>query len=261
MSRLNNRNIPACLLALAILFICLSCIKPVPRTDVDVVPVKPTVIMLTPTIVPLPTPVTVLVQPTKTPEPKATLAPTPTPIPAVIPTPTTAPPPELFLEITDPKNNIVVSSGSILVSGSTLPTAVLEINSVRATVDVRGEFVKNIPLDPGQNVVELIVEGEDGNKIRDFLIIRYNPPLPFEFFLLVDTPSNGIRVAEQIMQVSGQTSPIATVLVNGEKVTVDQSGDFHTYLQLQPGNNNIKVSASNRDGKLLTDTRKVFFVP
>ncbi|GIS83112.1 MAG: hypothetical protein CM1200mP15_17440 [Dehalococcoidia bacterium] len=86
----------------------------------------------------------------------------------MIPTVTPAPLPELFLEITDPKNNIAVSSNSILVSGATLPTAILEINSVRTTVDVRGEFVKNIPLNPGQNVVELKVEGENGNKIRDF---------------------------------------------------------------------------------------------
>ena len=97
--------------------------------------------------------------------------------------------------------------------------------------------------------------------IRDFLRIRYDPPLPFEFFLLVDTPINDIRVAEQIMQVSGTTSPLAAVRVNGEKWTVDPSAYFFTFVQLQPGNNNIKVSASNQDGKLLTDIRKVFFVP
>ena len=63
------------------------------------------------------------------------------------------------------------------------------------------------------------------------------------------------------MQVSGTTSPIATVRVNGEKVTVDPSGYFLTFVQLQPGNNNVKVSAANQDGKFLTDTRKVFFAP
>lgn len=244
------------------LFLCLSCVRPVPRVEFDTVPSdKPTVIIVTPTIAPTPSPVLVPVQPTKTPAPEIVVIPTPSPVPVMIPTVTPAPLPELFLQITDPEPNIAVSSNTILVSGATLPTAILKINSVRVTVDVRGEFVKNIPLNSGQNVVELIVEGKNGDTIRDFLIIRYDPPIPFEFFLLVDTPSNDIRVAEQIMQVSGTTSPIATVRVNGEKVTVDPSGYFFTFVQLQPGNNNIKISASNQNGKLLTDIRKVFFAP
>lgn len=259
MLRLYIGNISIYFLVIITLSLCVSCVRTVPR--IEVAPLSnPTVIVVTPTISPSPTP-TVTPEPTKTPEPEITVIPTPTAVPVLIPTPTPTPPPELYLEITNPGNNIAVSSNTILVSGSTLPTAILEINSVRVTVDVRGEFVKNILLSPGQNVVELIVEGENGNKIRDFLIIRYDPPLPFEFFLLVDAPSNDIRVAEQIIQVSGTTSPIATVRVNGEKATVDPSGYFFTFVQLQPGNNNIKISASNQDGKLLTDTRKVFFVP
>jgi hypothetical protein len=63
------------------------------------------------------------------------------------------------------------------------------------------------------------------------------------------------------MQVSGTTSPLATVRVKSEKVAVDPSGYFFTFVQLQPGSNSIKISASNQDGKLLTDIRKVFFVP
>lgn len=260
---LNRRSIPIYLYFFVILMLlCVSCVSPVPRTGFDeVLSSTPVPIVVIPTITPSPTPFIVPVPPTKIPEPEIAVVPTPSVIPAVVPTATPAPPPELFLKITAPKNNIAVSSNTILVSGSTLPEAILEINSVRVTVDVRGEFVKNIPLDTGQNVIELIVEGENGDKIRDFLVIRYEPPLPFAFFLLVNTPSNDIRVAEQIVQVSGTTSPIATVRVNGEKVMVDSSGYFFTFVQLQPGSNNIKVSASNQDGKLLTDIRKVFFVP
>ena len=260
MLRLNSRNIPIYFLVISMLFLCLSCVRPVPR--VQSVPAdKPTVIIVTPTIAPTPTPVPVPVQPTKTPEPEIMVIPTPSPIPVIIPTVTPTPVPELFLKITDPDPNIAVSSNTILVSGATLPSATVTINSIRTTVDIRGEFVKNIPLNLGQNVVEFIVEGQNGDKIRDFRIIRYDPPLPFEFFLLVETPNNDLRVAEQIMQVSGTTSPLAIVRVNGEKVIVDPSGYFLTYVQLQPGSNNVKVSASNQDGKLLTDTRKVFFVP
>ncbi len=259
---LNSKNMPAYLITLSILLLCLSCVTQIPRTGFDTAVMdKPTVIIVTPTPIPTPTPVPVMADPTPVPEPEITIVPTPTTVPVDLPTPTLVLEPELFLEIKDPENNIAVSSNTVLVSGATLPSAIVEINSVRVTVDIRGEFVKNIPLNPGPNVVELIVEGEDGDKIRDFIIIRYDPPLPFEFFLLVDTPSNDIRIAEQIVQVSGSTSPIATVRVNGEKVIVDPSGYFFTFVQLQAGNNNIKVSASDLNGKLLTDNRKVFFAP
>ena len=173
MLRLNSRNLPIYFLVISIIFLCLSCVRPVPRVEFDAVPpVKPTVIIVTPTIAPSPTPVPVPVQPTKTPEPEIMVIPTPSPIPVIIPTVTPTPLPELFLKITDPEPNIAVSSNTILVSGATLPTAILKINSVRVTVDLRGEFVKNISLNPGQNVVELIVEGKNGDKIRDILIIR-----------------------------------------------------------------------------------------
>lgn len=258
-----RRQIKNLLIYISISLVALGCFTQIPRNDFNVTvrDDTPDVVLATPTIAPTLTPTPMVVEPIYVPEPEIIIIPTPTLKPVVVPTPTPEPIPELFLEITDPENNIAVSSSSVLLSGMTLPSAVLKINAVRVTVDVRGEFVKNIPLSPGQNVVELIVEGENGDKIRDFLIIRYDPPLPFEFFLLVDTPSNDIRVAEQIIQVAGTTSPIATVKVNGEKVTVDPSGYFLTYVQLQPGNNSVKVDASDQDGKLLTDTRKVFFAP
>lgn len=262
MLRLCIRDMSIYFIIMVMLLISVSCVKQIPRSGFDdVIPDKATVVIVKPTIIPSPTPFPIVVEPTRVPEPEITIVPTPSPVPVVIQTPTPTPIPELFLEITEPGNNIAVSSNAVLVSGATLPSARLNINGVRATVDVRGEFVKNIPLNPGQNVVEVIAEGENGDKIRDFIIIRYDPPLPFEFFLLVDTPSNNLRVAEQIIQVSGTTSPVATVRVNGEKVTVDPSGYFLTFLQLQPGSNSIKVSASNQDGKLLTDIRQIFFVP
>ncbi len=266
MLRLDNKDILIyfrIVLIVLMVGVSISCVTQIPRSDLQVtIPdVESEPIVVTPTISPTPTIRPTVVEPIYTPEPEIVIIPTPSPTPIVAPTPTPEPAPELFLEIIDPENNTAVSNNSVLVAGITLPTAILKINSVRATVDVRGEFVKNIPLNIGQNVVEFIVEGHDGDKIRDFLIIRYDPPLPFEFFLLVETPDDDLRVAEQIMQVSGTTSPSASVRVNGEKVIVDPSGYFLTYVQLQPGNNNVKVSSSNQNGKLLTDTRKVFFVP
>jgi hypothetical protein len=207
----------------------------------------------------LPPPPTVA--PTVTPEPLVIPVATKIPAPKIEPTVTPTVLPVLFLEIDNPESNISISTDSVIVSGRTLPTAILEINSTRETVGLHGDFIKNIGLSPGQNVIEVIVTGDEGIKLRDFIIIRYNPPLPFEFFLLVDTPSNDIQVVKQIIQVSGSTSPVATVRVNGEKVNVEEDGQFFTFVQLMPGNNNIKISSASSDGKILAVTRKVFFVP
>ena len=115
MVRSNSRNISTLFLVISTLLLCLGCVRPIPRVEFDAVAMgTPTVIVVTPTISPSPTPVPLPVQPTKTPEPAITVIPTPSPIPVAIPTVTPAPPPKLFLEITDPENNIAVSSNCLL---------------------------------------------------------------------------------------------------------------------------------------------------
>ncbi|MEC9308229.1 MAG: hypothetical protein VX966_01810 [Chloroflexota bacterium] len=242
-----------------------GCFQQISKEEFKLTGLDPTTVPTPTPTLPPPTPTLPRPTPTQeaTPMPTVTVTPTITPTPELVPTPIPTPTmtPGLFMEIDNPDNNISVSTSSVTVSGRTLPTAVLEINSTRVTVGLHGEFLTNIFLRPGQNVIELIVTGQDGIMLRDFIIIRYNPPLPFEFFLLVDNPSNDINVVKQIIQVSGSTSPVATVRVNGEKVSVEEDGKFFTFVQLQPGSNNIKISSASSDGKILTDTRKVFYVP
>jgi len=248
-----------------VIILSVGCFQQISKEEFKLIGLDPTTMPTLPTLVPLPTPTlpSPTATPTNTPLPTVTVAPTVIPKldvdPTQTPTPTMSP--GLFMEVDNPDNNISISTSSVTVSGRTLPTAVLEINSTRVTIGSHGEFLTNISLRPGQNVIELIVRGQDGMMLRDFLIIRYNPPLPFEFFLLVDSPSNDINVVKQIIQVSGSTSPVATVRVNGEKVSVEEDGKFFTFVQLQPGNNNIKISSASSDGKILADTRKVFYVP
>jgi hypothetical protein len=270
MARLLNRygffsryRLLVWLLAGAVIFSA-GCFQQISKEEFKLTNLDPTTVP-TPTLMPLPTPTLPSPTPTPaaTPLPTVTVAPTIMPTPNLVPTPTPTPTmaPGLFMEVDNPDNNISVSTSAVTVSGRTLPTAVLEINSTRVIVGLHGEFLTNIFLRPGQNVIELIATGQDGIMLRDFIIIRYNPPLPFEFFLLVDIPSNDINVVKQIIQVSGSTSPVATIRVNGEKVSVEEDGKFFTFVQLQPGNNNIKISSTSSDDKILTDTRKVFYVP
>ena len=68
---LNSRKITLYIFVICMLFLCLSCVRPVPRVEFAAASFeKPTVTIVTPTIVPSPTPVTIPVQPTQIPEPE-----------------------------------------------------------------------------------------------------------------------------------------------------------------------------------------------
>ncbi len=217
-------------------------------------PTPAPVAIITPTSTNVPvTPTATMVVPT--------MEPTPTPSPTVTPIPTPTPEPSLFLDILEPLSGISTESRSILLRGNTLPTARLVINDRPVTVGIRGDFNEEINLVPGQNVIEVVVTSVVGSRLRDFLIVKYNEPAPYDFFLLIETPIDNIQVIKQIIEVTGRTAPEAVVKVNGNDVLVDDAGNFSIYVQLRAGNNVVKISATNTDGKLLLSERKVFYVP
>ena len=167
----------------------------------------------------------------------------------------------MFLELDEPAFGSTVRTDTVTVVGRTLPTARLQINSRRVTVDLNGRFESEVGLRPGQNVIVAVSTGDDGSQLRDFLTIIYNVPPPFEFFLLVDQPLDNIQVVNQIIDVSGTTAPRAKVTVNGVGVRVNDLGEFSTPIQLRPGNNNVRTVSTDTDGKTLTSVLRVLFVP
>lgn len=92
--------------------------------------------------------------------------------------------------------------------------------------------------------------------IIGYIIFQYSSFL-FGPQLSIISPAEGLRVEENIVDVSGTTDPYASVLVNNEDVYVKLDGTFKKTLYLFKGNRQITVVAKNRNGK---ESRKIINV-
>jgi|GEM_PF-2132961 len=78
---------------------------------------------------------------------------------------------EIFLEITTPKENDVVSSSLLTVRGKTLPKADVFVNDKELKADSNGNFSTNITLDEGENMIVVVSNDDMGNYLeREFLV-------------------------------------------------------------------------------------------
>jgi len=93
-----------------------------------------------------------------------TLKPTETPAKTSTPTP-------LFLTILSPSSNQTVSDTSILVKGMTAPQTPVMINEFELTADSQGNFSKSLPLDEGENYINIIAYNSEGQVVEKELVI------------------------------------------------------------------------------------------
>lgn len=116
------------------------------------------------------------IAPTPTPTPEPTPTPTPEPAPTPVPTPTPAPTlVGFFLKVTEPKDESIVTSSVIPVSGTTSPDAVVSVNGEVVEVDERGNFSTMLTLEEGPNTIEVVATDFEGNKESTILAIVYIP--------------------------------------------------------------------------------------
>ena len=124
----------------------------------------------TPTSAPASTPTA-----TATPAPTATSIPTPAPVPTATATPEDSLPSELFLEITEPADESIVSQSIVTVRGLTTPDAILSVSGQTVDVDAQGGFAVEITLEPGPNIIELVASNLEGAEESALLSLIYIP--------------------------------------------------------------------------------------
>ena len=126
----------------------------------------------TPTAAPAPTP-------TATPVPAATAPPAPTPTPTPPPGgPATLTPEEaerLFLQITQPEDESIVSTGAVAVQGSTTVDAVVSVNGAVVEVDAQGAFEAIVALEEGPNLIEVVASDLTGAQESVDIVVVYLP--------------------------------------------------------------------------------------
>ena len=75
-----------------------------------------------------------------------------------------ASPDSLFLEITAPRDEIVLNESSLVVLGQTVADAVVSVNGQSVEPDANGSFAVTVALEQGPNAIEIIASDFQGNQ-------------------------------------------------------------------------------------------------
>jgi len=113
--------------------------------------------------------------PEATPSHPTTLSATPTPFPALR-RPALLAKEELFLHLVSPiSTEVVVNQSSIEVIGRTRVDALVTVRDYAIEPDIEGWFRQEIQLDPGANIIEVIVSVANGEEKSQVLAVIYVP--------------------------------------------------------------------------------------
>ncbi len=254
---------PVCLVLTGLLLAALlGCVTPLPR-HTPTLPAATSQPTSVPTATVAPTPM-----PSPTPEPTATPRPTHTPTPMAEPTPTRPPetptatpsstsaPGGLLLAVYAPEDEAVVPGSSVVVYGQTEPGARVLISGLEAEVDSQGGFRADVPLEPGENLLEISAATDSGERNQTSRTVT---SLALPFLLLITEPENESVVDSPRLPLSGRTGPNAIVSINGRSVPVDRYGYFSETMLLVEGINFIDVVATNDDGQTFSEVVEVIY--
>lgn len=154
------------------------------------------------------------------------------------------------------------SSASLAVHGTATDGSQLSIivngeNQEELVVD-GDTFDTNILLQKGLNeiYVEMRMKKLNIFKKSDTYSVLYQNEKPK---LNIDSPTNGSRISQTDITVSGSTDPDVSVRVNGSPTIANAEGKFSASIRIKEGENKIVVTATNRAGTVETQELTVIF--
>jgi Uncharacterized protein conserved in bacteria len=165
----------------------------------------------------------------------------------------------LFIKVSSPKEGLVVSDPMIPVAGTTAPGAKVLVNNTSITVSASGAFSYTVPIpDEAHDYNIHIVARLGDNEANEDRTVSYQPsktPLT----LTISSPADGQVIKENVIRVTGKTSPRATVTVNGRPAVVSPQGAITYESQLTErdiGDYELDIVASD-ETKEMTKTVRV----
>ena len=88
---------------------------------------------------------------------------------------TYVPPQPFVLIVTEPEDQSVVSTDTIPVTGRTSSDAIATVNGVSIPVDELGIFSTDVTLEPGPNIIEIVVSSATGEVRSALIAVIYRP--------------------------------------------------------------------------------------
>ena len=85
------------------------------------------------------------------------------------------PPVPLFLVVTEPPTQTVVSQNPLSVSGRTAPGAIVSVNGVSVQVDQLGIFTTQVNMETGPNIIDVVAADAEGGVLSAVVAVIYRP--------------------------------------------------------------------------------------
>jgi hypothetical protein len=161
------------------------------------------------------------------------------------------PPDIVFTSHTD--GQVVAAAAQTLI-GSTGSDATMTLNGEAVTVGGNGAFTKALTLTEGENVIKAKAVDVAGHMAEAEIVIILDTTPPT---INVYSPYEGMKTTEKTVTVQGSTEPGSSVTVDGEAVSVDEYGAFTATVELEIGDADIVVKATDPQGNVGEMTKHV----
>lgn len=75
--------------------------------------------------------------------------------------------------------------------------------------------------------------------------------------LNVETPENGQKTEEEVVEITGSTENVVFISINDRPITIDESGYFNEKILLNSGYNTINIEAKDKFDRMVNKTLKL----
>jgi len=153
------------------------------------------------------------------------------------------------LQLANVPNGLRVRENALTIEGATDPDANVFVtgNPQPVQVDGQGHFAFLYRLSEGPNLLEIRAADPAGNSavLRRDISLVVTPPE-----VVIASPVDDAFLNQSLITVSGQASPNVTLTVNEIPVQVGEDGAFNHQLNLEEGDNLIRVVATDDVGNV-----------
>lgn len=155
--------------------------------------------------------------------------------------------------ITAPLDDEWTNQPLTTVTGQVPPGITLTINDQPVTFNGDGSFQYEWLLEEGDNLIRVMATDDVGNITTHERLVHLKTKPP----LLTLNVEEGATFGDSVLQLTGRTDAGATVMVNGQVVSVSALGDFQLSLNLFQGDNLIQAEARDQAANVTTLTRRI----
>ena len=164
---------------------------------------------------------------------------------------------------------LIVEEEKLLISGSIKDTnkiSSLKINNSVVQL-LSGEFIHTQVLNEGNNTIIIEAINSLGNKSEESFEVKYIIPITRPLLSIIDpllNNDNTYETTENIKLIRGSFSDkygVEELKINDSTVSLNDSNEFSTIIELSNGVNEVLVSAKNVEGKSSSLSFKIIYTP